>query len=134
LAQVWSHKQFFAELLDFIDNCEYVELSEMESAFLSLPQVLDLVRDFNRTDPPLYKKSRLFDSRSNPDRPWSILNGDGQVVDSDQPFTVMSCISSLSCNEFEHSSVCSTVDAEATHWFQSKSQKVPSSGIHPMDR
>jgi hypothetical protein len=61
-AQLWSHKQFFAELLDFIDNCEYVELSEVKPEFLSLSHVLDRVRDFNRLDPRLYKKSGLAEA------------------------------------------------------------------------
>jgi hypothetical protein len=61
-AQLWSHKQFFAELLDFIDNCEYADLSDVKPEFLSLSHILDRVRDFNRLDPPLYKKSGLAEA------------------------------------------------------------------------
>jgi hypothetical protein len=57
--RVWMYKQFFTELIDFIDHAESVDLADVNPEYLDLGGILERLRDLRALDPEGYKKSRI---------------------------------------------------------------------------
>jgi hypothetical protein len=53
-------KQFFTELIDFIDHSEMVDFSEVNPESLSLSEILDRIRSFQLFNSHLSEKSGLM--------------------------------------------------------------------------
>lgn len=55
---IWSEKQFFTELIDFIDAASstgFRDFNEVRPEYLSIDYVIDKIKNFQKLDPDLYK-------------------------------------------------------------------------------
>lgn len=65
---IWAQKQFFADLIDFINTASSLKiksdfsLSNVKPEYLSLDYSLERIKSFQRFDPELYKKVGFPDS------------------------------------------------------------------------
>lgn len=56
---VWLLKQYFTELIDFIDHYDQVDISEVKPEYTSLSYVLDRLRTLRRMDSTIYNRSGI---------------------------------------------------------------------------
>lgn len=62
---IWAHKQFFTELIDFIDAASssgFNDFNEVKPEYLSIDYAIDKIKSFQRLDPDLYKKAGFSES------------------------------------------------------------------------
>ncbi|KAH0789665.1 hypothetical protein GPJ56_006167 [Histomonas meleagridis] len=53
---IWKQKQFFTELIDFVDHCYNVNPADVKEEYLSLENSLNRLRSLRNLDPELYKQ------------------------------------------------------------------------------
>ncbi|OHS96999.1 hypothetical protein TRFO_36859 [Tritrichomonas foetus] len=58
----WKIKQFFTELINFIDEASNIDFDDVKDEYLSLDNALEKVKSFQRLDPQLYKKCGFSES------------------------------------------------------------------------